>query len=1381
MSREPALRCYRCGNPATPEDAKCRSCGFPLDWGAIGDLRSLDYLKLRLEQWRRQGALDRDTAERLLAEVTANHAKLLETLEPAAPPQFARPEPRSEPAVAAPVRGLRPKYVLPAAVLEPPRFRPSGPPPPRRPQQPPPPPPPPRPPRRPLLDVLVDIGTVRLILYTGALLVAVSVTIWLRDVLRVQLQRPIVQAGLLGIATFAVLAAGIALVQRAKDREEQRLIGRGVLFLGTLLLPLNPWFWVQTGLVVDRGNAWTVTLVTFGVALGIALALGDRVFVYMSYVAALLTGWLLTFKITGGTAPGAYAIVLSLVSGAYLHAELPVARAGERRNWERLGLAFFLCGQIGIALTLVFYTSVVRFIPAELMAAFRYFDASGYTPWMGVAVSMLAAEALLYSAWRRTSVGYSYSGLAVSLWGLALALSAWEAAPGVWLLTCAAASLATYGLGRWLASREIFGPPLEQVSRALAWIGVAAAAVTAAALATDHQMRWFTAVGVVLLLVRFAIEALERRGMVEALPIPGLALLAAAWALRAVGTPWEYTDAVLALMLVAAPFAAAMLGDERRETRRGLEYSAAGLALVLVVPALHFADAPASEAHRAIPLFVAAALALLSCGWALENTAARISLFGVAGLMVETAAWRVFSAAEWRDLVNERYRTFWLAPAAYAFLAVWFALRRFASDRLRDLGVAARLWASLAAGIAAATAVTLLLDGAANNTANFAFAAAVAITAVVPVAIAIVERDGIAPTIEGCYGVLLALAAYGGLVGAVANEVPSDYRGFTALVMLGLAPLLLAGVEHAVGDRAPALSRPAGVIGSVVAVLAMFWLLEIPRSSFVAPDMYSTVDRASFVTLAFLLAAYGYRCVVFYKNEVAHAFWTLQATVSVLLGVHGILRMAHSIAPVALVSVAVGCALLVAGLRALARGARLGPAAVAAGHGLIALAVADLLAAQHPSQPVSWGFVAVVGAAALSYAIAAATCEGGSTLERIHRGLAAVAGFATASAALHAMGLTTISKQAEPLALLLAVAMLVLIAVPSEWARRDGVWIAHVLMIGLVVAAIGDGAILWTSIDVARFTATVCVFYAVAMLRGDAISLAASIFWGCISIAALSTYLHLDRPIEATIFAGIGAALVAVSEKLPERVLWARRVSETAGHIVFWLALAFEVVLLLPNLYLANPALSRHVAAFAAMTAFAWILGRVGGERQVVYGILWKPLAITAYTLLGLRLGYHPWHDSVYYTLPTGILLLAIGAVASRDEDRAEAPILLWLGSLLAAVPMLLHALDNRFVQDTSPVGYDMGTLGVGVAIAFFGVLLQLRAPALVGTVVLAIDIFVIVFGKITWNQRTLAAFGLLLGGMMIAISWLILYRREDLYRIRDFLLARRDAFRSWR
>ena len=164
-----------------------------------------------------------------------------------------------------------------------------------------------------------------------------------------------VQAGILAAITVATLSGGVALVARAKDRAEQRIIGRGFLLLGTLLLPLNPWFWLQSGLIEDRGNAWIVTLVTFAVSTAIAFGLGDRIFVLLSYAFAMATGWLLTYKLSGGAPAGAYALSIVGVSLVYVIGEWAVSRARpDDEKWEGLGEGMFWCGHVGLAFTVVF-------------------------------------------------------------------------------------------------------------------------------------------------------------------------------------------------------------------------------------------------------------------------------------------------------------------------------------------------------------------------------------------------------------------------------------------------------------------------------------------------------------------------------------------------------------------------------------------------------------------------------------------------------------------------------------------------------------------------------------------------------------------------------------------------------------------------------------------------------------------------------------------------------------------------------------------------------------------------------------------------------------------------------------------------------------------
>src|SRR5262249_850799 len=153
-------------------------------------------------------------------------------------------------------------------------------------------------------------------------------------------------------------------------------------------------------------------------------------------------------------------------------------------------------------------------------------------------------------------------------------------------------------------------------------------------------------------------------------------LLLAAYALRLVGTPWVFADAVLAALLVAAPFAAALLPDDYAATRAGIRHSSATLCALLALPALELAlNATPSEAYRVVPVAVALASAFAANAW-VAGDGIRVALFAAAGLFVQAAALLVVETLEFRLDVHERYASFLLAPAAYAFLAGWLAARR---------------------------------------------------------------------------------------------------------------------------------------------------------------------------------------------------------------------------------------------------------------------------------------------------------------------------------------------------------------------------------------------------------------------------------------------------------------------------------------------------------------------------------------------------------------------------------------------------------------------------------------------------------------------------------------------------------------------------------
>lgn len=168
--------------------------------------------------------------------------------------------------------------------------------------------------KRPLLETVSDAYSLRLFLYTGAAMLVVGVVIWLRDALYLKLQEPIVQAGLLAFGTCATMAAGWF----ATLRTRQQLTGRALTLIGSLLVPINFWFLVRSGLISNNGRAWMVCALCTLLYGTTARLLREKLYVYLASVALIATVWAIIFRVEH-EAFGLYALSLMIVSLALLH------------------------------------------------------------------------------------------------------------------------------------------------------------------------------------------------------------------------------------------------------------------------------------------------------------------------------------------------------------------------------------------------------------------------------------------------------------------------------------------------------------------------------------------------------------------------------------------------------------------------------------------------------------------------------------------------------------------------------------------------------------------------------------------------------------------------------------------------------------------------------------------------------------------------------------------------------------------------------------------------------------------------------------------------------------------------------------------------------
>lgn len=167
---------------------------------------------------------------------------------------------------------------------------------------------------RTLLETLTDPHNLRLLLYTGAAMIVVSVVLWLRDVLYLKLQEPVVQSGLLAMTTLAFMASGWYAILRTR----QRLTGRALTLVGSLLVPINFWFLVRSGLIQNSGRAWIVCAFCAILYAHTAALLREKLYVYLAAAASILTAWAFVYR-AERDAFGLYALTLMLASQIFLH------------------------------------------------------------------------------------------------------------------------------------------------------------------------------------------------------------------------------------------------------------------------------------------------------------------------------------------------------------------------------------------------------------------------------------------------------------------------------------------------------------------------------------------------------------------------------------------------------------------------------------------------------------------------------------------------------------------------------------------------------------------------------------------------------------------------------------------------------------------------------------------------------------------------------------------------------------------------------------------------------------------------------------------------------------------------------------------------------
>ncbi|HKR01711.1 MAG TPA: hypothetical protein VJT09_13615, partial [Pyrinomonadaceae bacterium] len=212
--------------------------------------------------------------------------------------------------------------------------------------------------------------------------------------------------------------------------------------------------------------------------------------------------------------------------------------------------------------------------------------------------------------------------------------------------------------------------------------------------------------------------------------------------------------------------------------------------------------------------------------------------------------------------------------------------------------------------------------------------------------------------------------------------------------------------------------------------------------------------------------------------------------------------------------------------------------------------------------------------------------------------------------------------------------------------------------------------------------------------------------------------------------------------------------------------------------HLLAPCAAFGATALLSFGASLWSEGK-GRVRYFRAGLV---ALVLSFGLALLRAGFDPFGDVEVYSTPVAVLLLVIAYLSVRrnwDEYEGDTGLLLWLGSLLLALPLLMHALEYRVLLGVPAAWRDLGTLGASLALLLFGVVGRLRAPVLVGASVLSLELVVLALTSVEWLQIPLKVYLMTTGALILLIWGLLEFRREQILRLRQRLNERRESARE--
>jgi hypothetical protein len=431
-------------------------------------------------------------------------------------------------------------------------------------------------------------------------------------------------------------------------------------------------------------------------------------------------------------------------------------------------------------------------------------------------------------------------------------------------------------------------------------------------------------------------------------------------------------------------------------------------------------------------------------------------------------------------------------------------------------------------------------------------------------------------------------------------------------------------------------------------------------------------------------------------------------------------------------------------------------------------------------------------------------------------GLAAMAAMVLVAAALDALKAVAVFPSSWPIAVGVVCAALLLQWAGAWWLHAQEALAAEGRSVRLSVGAFGLSAVIRLVTDSVVVACAMLWFARTLFLTervgwsAASVLLPASLYWlerarhqrqallvylasahaGALLLALLMAVKVEERWVAFVFALTLFPVLFAVSRYGRARA--AEWLARAAGMAAAAVAAMISVVVMLeaaPVLQAGNERLmapTLTAGALCMVTLGASLFSTAGA--RVSYFRVGLGAAVAAFVLTVLRTGYDPLIDVEMYTSPIALLLLIVAYLSVRrgwDEYARDTSLLLWAGGVLLCGPLLIRALQFRLLLDVAAPWRDPVVLCVSLGLVLFGVMGRLRAPVVVGTITLVVELVALALTSVNWLQVPLKVY-LITAGVLIIVVWGIFeYRREQLLLMRQRLHEQsalaRERFNGWR